>query len=90
MFKKKYKEAEKKNLDKNIKSLMTAKPGKAYRTLVKMGSRPGDEMELLTFTLPIHKDNATPTKEAVEEIANFFASISQECPKLSMETLPII
>ena len=53
-----------------------------------MGAPPGSCNEEGTYTLQNHKDNNLSTEESIEEIANYFAQISQEYPPLDPQALP--
>ena len=72
-------------LTKNVDSLKTTDPGRAYNILKKMGAQPG-EYDDCTFTLPSHEN--LNVQEAAEKICEHFSKISQEYPPLEMKNLP--
>ena len=75
-------------LNKNVRSLLEDDPGKAYRSLRKMSSQPGDCEDETSFTLLSHiEDNLTST-DSIERIADYFSQISQEYPPLNINLLP--
>ena len=53
-----------------------------------MGAQPGDMLEDGSFSLINHLEENLTSKEAVERIANHFASVSQEYPPLNVQNLP--
>ena len=87
-FDKKFEEATKRYLNKNVSELKMSNPGKAYKILKKMGAHPGDCDDEGSFTLQNHIDANLSTEESIEQIANFFAEISQEYPPLNPDLLP--
>ena len=54
LYDEKYSKAANAYLEKNVRSLKEEDPGKAYRSLKKMASQPGDCLEEGTFTLQTH------------------------------------
>ena len=64
-------------------------PSKAYSILKRMGAPPGACEDQGSFTLLNHRDKNLSTEESIEEIAQFFANISQEYPPLQVQTLPM-
>ena len=75
-------------LDKNVRSLKEDDPGKAYQTLRKMSSQPGDCTEDNTFQLLSHLEDDLSPQQSIESIADHFARISQEYPPLDRNRLP--
>ena len=75
-------------LDKNVRTLKTDDPGKAYKNLKKLGAQPGDLQEEGSFTLQSHSDENLSLEEATERIAQHFARISQDFPPLNPDLLP--
>ena len=84
----KFKRAAKAYLDKNVRSLMEDDPGKAYQTLKKMSSQPGDCNEDNTFQLLSHLEDGLTAEQSIESIAEHFARISQEYAPLDRNKLP--
>ena len=84
----KYEEAAKRYLKKNVSELKCSNPGKAYQTMKRMGTQSGDCEDEGTFTLQNHSEANLSTEESIEQIANFFAEISQEYPPLNCDLLP--
>ena len=84
----KFKAAAESYLNKNVRSLMEDDPGKAYRSLKKMSSQPGDCEDETSFTLLSHIEDNLTTTQSIEKIADYFAQISQEYPPLNMNLLP--
>ena len=60
----------------------------AYSTLKRLGAQPGDCLDTFTFTLPDHESRNLTVQESAEEIASFFAKISNEMPALDISHLP--
>ena len=87
LYKKKFKEAAEKYLDKNVRELKEADPSKAYSTLKRMGAQPGDGNNEGSFNLLNHMENNMTAEECTEQIAVQFAEISQEYPPLDVESL---
>ena len=87
-FDRKYLKAAEKYIIKNVTELKQADPGKAYSILKRMGAQPGDCDDQGSFTLLNHADNNLSTEESIEQIADYFARISQEYPPLNIELLP--
>ena len=84
----KFQIAAKSYLEKNVRSLMEDDPGKAYKSLKKMASRPGDCTDESSFSLLSHMDENLTETESIERIADNFSRISQEFPPLSITMLP--
>ena len=84
----KYLQAATAYLEKNVRTLKTDDPGKAYKNLKKLGAQPGDLQEEGSFTLQSHSDENLSLEDATERIAQHFARISQEFPPLNPELLP--
>ena len=68
--------------------LIECKPGQAYNVLKRMGAQPGDCIDSNTFTLPSHESEGLSNEQSAEQIANYFAHISQEFPPLDRDLLP--
>ena len=77
-----------KYLRKNMDELIECKPGQAYSVLKKMGAQPGDCIDSNTFTLPSHESENLNNEQCAEQIANYFAQISQEFSPLNRNLLP--
>ena len=75
-------------LNKNVRSLIEDNPGKAYRSLKKMSSQPGDCEDETSFTLLSHIEDKLTSTESIERIADYFSQISQEYPPLNINLLP--
>ena len=86
IFQSKYKIEAQKYLEKNVEALRDTNPGQAFSVLKKMGAMPGDCIDANTFTLPSH--DLLSDEEAAEQMAEHFASISQEFPPLEINKLP--
>ena len=86
-FKLKYESAAQNYLDKNVRSLKESDPGKAYATLKRMGTQPGDELDDGSFSLISHLESNLTNKQSVDRIAVHFSSISQEYPALNVLNL---
>jgi hypothetical protein len=56
--------------------------------LKRMGAPPGACNEEGTFTLQNHREQNLSTEESIEQIAQYFAHISQEYPPLDPQSLP--
>ena len=87
-FNEKFETAANSYLEKNVRSLKEDDPGKAYKSLKKMASQPGDCSEESSFTLLSHLDENLTDQESIERIANYFSKISQEFPPLNVTLLP--
>ena len=85
-FDKKLKIAAQKYLDKNVEELKDIHPGRAYKTLKRMGAQPGDCTDSGSFHLPSHAGYSA--LESAERIADHFANISGTFPPLSVDQLP--
>jgi hypothetical protein len=77
-----------KYIDKNVETLKDTKPGRAFRTLKRMGAQPGYCTDSNSFTLPSHQSNNLTAQESAECIADHFADISKSFPTLSTDLLP--
>ena len=84
----KFKNAAVAYLEKNIRSLKEEDPGKAYRSLKKLGAQPGDCSDEGSFNLISHVEENLNTEQSIERIAQYFAQISQEFPPLDETLLP--
>ena len=84
----KYKKAAKHYLDGCIEDMMEEAPGKAYRALKKLGARPGDCGEETGFTITSHVEQNLSPQQSVEQIADYFSSISQQYAPLNLQELP--
>ena len=74
-------------LNRNVRALMEAEPGKAYSTLKRLSAAPGDR-DAGSFEVTEHLDLGLTAVEAADRIAQKFADISQEYPALRLEELP--
>ena len=88
-FNLKMKQAVKNHLDKNVRALKESDPGKAYTTLKRMGSQPGDYLDDGTFSLANHLEENLTKQESVDRIASHFSKISQEYPPFDAMKIPI-
>ena len=88
IYDEKFRKAAQAYLDKNVRSLKEDDPGKAYQTLKKMSSQPGDCTEDNTFKLSSHVEDNLTDEQSIESIAEHFAQISQEYPPLNRNLLP--
>ena len=75
-------------LHKNVRSLKTDNPGRAYKSLKKLSAQPGDLSDEGNFTLISHLEANLDTEQSIEKIAQYFSSISQEFPPLTLQSLP--
>ena len=87
-FQRKYKAEAQKYMNKNVEALKDTNPGRAYRTLKKMGAQPGDCTDSNTFSLPSHLADNLIEQQSADRIASHFADISNQFPPLSVERLP--
>ena len=87
-FCRKFKLAGKQFLQKNVDSIMAAKPGQAYKALKRMGAQPGDDAEDGGFELPEYVSQGLSAAECADRLAQAFANISQEFPPLDTKQLP--
>ena len=83
----KYREASENYLKKNVTELIDDDPGKAYATLKRMGSQPGDNLDDTSFEIIKHLEQNLTNSQSVEMIAEHFTKISQEYPPLSVSRL---
>jgi hypothetical protein len=88
LFSRKFKSAGKQFLQKNVDSIMEAKPGQAYKVLKRMGARPGDDADDGGFELPEYVSLGLSAEQCADRLAQAFADISQEFPALDPEKLP--
>lgn len=77
----------KRYMQEEIESLKKCNPRQFYRRLKEIGSRL-DECEAPTFSIPDFVEQNISHKEAAENIASHFSSISREYPPLDVQTLP--
>ena len=75
-------------MNKNVEELKDTNPGRAYRTLKKMSSQPGDCTDSGTFSLPSHLADNLTAQQSADRIAAHFADISNQFPPLCVERLP--
>jgi hypothetical protein len=87
-FDKKYKQAAAAHLEKNVRDLMEAAPGRAWATLKKMGAQPGDCGDDGSFTLSEHLDEKLTTSQSLARIVDYFSGISCEYLPLTLDLLP--
>ena len=71
---------------KNVDSLKSCNPGKAFNVLKKMGAQPGEWEDLSKFTLPVFENLSS--YECADRIAEHFSKISREYPSLDKSKLP--
>ena len=88
LYNEKYQKAANAYLEKNVRSLKEDDPGKAYKSLKKMGAQPGDCSDEGAFQLQSHIEDNLSEDDSVERIANYFSQISQEFPPLNFDLLP--
>ena len=84
-----YKKAAKDFLFKNVDQLRKCKPGRAHRTLRRMGARPGEDTESSAFSIPEIRDGGLSDQEAANLIGDFFSRISQQHAPLDLNKLPL-
>ena len=77
----------KRYMDEEIETLKKCDLSQFYRKIKTIGSRL-DECAPPTFSLPSFNERGISPKEAAEEIAKHFSSISKEYPPLDVNTLP--
>jgi hypothetical protein len=87
-YDRKFQTAAKNYMEKNVTELKLSNPGKSYSILKRMGAPPGSCNEEGTFTLQNHTEQNLSTEESIEQIAQYFAQISQEYPPLDSDSLP--
>ena len=87
MYDEKLKNAASAYLEKHVRSIKEDDPGKAYRSLRKMASQPGDCTEDDSFELESHLEDNLTKEESIERIANHFSKISQEFTPLQINLL---
>ena len=73
---------------KGVKKTLEDDPCKAYRTLKKMSSQPGDWTEDNTLQLLSLLEDILSAEQSIESIAGHFAKIIQEYPPLDRSKLP--
>ena len=74
-FRRKYKIASTNYLNKCVTDLKKDQPGKAAKTLKRMGAQPGDCEEFGSFTLINHVKNNLTVEEQLERLSNYFVSV---------------
>ena len=84
-----YGKASKSFLKKNVETLLSTKSGRAYSTLKMLGARPGDDLDSANFSLPDFKGSDKTSNEIADEIADFFAQISQKFQPMDVARLPV-
>ena len=82
-FDQKFNAAAENYLERNVRELKEADPGKAYATLKRMGAQPGDNLDDGTFSIQEHLEANLTDQQSVERIAEYFCRISQEYPALN-------
>ena len=87
-YERKLKAATQDFLDKTVRSLMEANPGKAYTILKRLGAQPGDRVDACSFEIEEHVSLGLTAAESADRIAQKFADISQEFPAISTKDLP--
>ena len=88
LFQEKYNSAAEHYMRSKIDALKDTKPGQAFKILKDLGAQPGDCTDSNSFSLPNHQARNLSPEQAAEEIAEHFASISNEYPPLNKESLP--
>ena len=84
-----YKKAAKDFLSKNVDQLRKCKPGRAHRTLHRMGARPGEDTDSSAFSIPEIRDWGLSDQEAANLIGDFFVRISQQHAPLDLDKVPL-
>ena len=84
----KYLQAASAYLEKSVRAIKEENPGKAYKSLKKLGAQPGDCSDEGAFSLSSHLDENLSAEESTERIARHFARISQEFLPLNTDLLP--
>ena len=51
-------------MDKNVRQLLDSDPGKAYKTLKRLGAQPGENLDDGSFTLPQHVRDGLTNKQS--------------------------
>ena len=87
-YDRKFQTAAKNYLQKNVTELKESNPGKSFSILKRMGAPPGSCNDEGTFTLQNHLEQNLSTEDSIEQIAQYFAQISQEYPPLDSNSLP--
>ena len=87
-LKNKHKKAASEYLKKNVSQLKNSNPGKAAATLNRYAVNQCEYDEDKNFTLTSHAEENLSDEEQLERIANFFASIASEFPRLKPDELP--
>ena len=87
-YDRKFQNATSNYLQKNVTELKHSNPGKSYSILKRMGAPPGESNDEGSFTLLNHRELNLSTEESIEQIAQYFAQISQEYPPLDPDSLP--
>ena len=83
----KYKKAASNYLTKAVSNLKSENPGKAAKTLKKMGVSPGDCDDSSSFTLLNHMEEGLTVREQIARFSDYFISVSQEFPPLQLDQL---
>ena len=86
-FDEKYKKAASNYLSKAVSNLKIENPGKAAKTLKKMGASPGDCDDSSSFTLQNHIEEGLSVKEQLARFSDYFIAVSQEFPPLQLDQL---
>ena len=87
-YDRKFQNATSNYLQKNVTELKHSNPVKSYSILKRMGAPPGESNDEGSFTLLNHRELNLSTEESIEQIAQYFAQISQEYPPLNPDSLP--
>ena len=76
-YDRKFKNAAKNYLQKNVTDLKMSNPGKSYSILKRMGAPPGTCNDEGTFTLQNHSEQNLSTEESIEHIAQYVRIFKQ-------------
>ena len=76
-------------MKKAVSNLKVENPGKAAKTLKKMGASPGDCDDSSSFTLLNHLEEGLSVKEQLARFSDYFIAVSQEFPPLQLDQLSV-
>ena len=74
-------------MKKAVSNLKIERPGKAAKTLKKMGAQPGDCDDSSSFTLLSHIEEGLTVNEQLCRFSEYFIAVSQEFPALELDQL---
>ena len=80
--------ASKNYLRNNVEMLLNTQPGRASKILKVVVARPGEDVDALNFTLPQFNDTDKSKNEIADEVADYFAKISQGFTPVDVQKLP--